>query len=65
MLIMVARLAASVTAVSPPALPVGTGAPLSATSEVILPLPDPIRSSLGTDVAGGVQLVVVDDLSAQ
>jgi hypothetical protein len=65
MLIMVARLAALVVAVRPPVLPMATGALLSATSEVIRPLPDPIRSSLGVAVAGAVQSIVVDDLSAQ
>ena len=64
-LIMVARLAAFVVAVRPPALPVGTGAPLSATRAAISPLPEPTRTSLVTVPAGAVQLVVVDDLSAQ
>ena len=62
---MVARLAASVVAVRPPAGPVGNGAPLSARSAEVRPLPEPICSARVTVPAGAVQLVVVDDLSAQ
>ena len=60
-----ARLGSLVVAVSPGQAPDGTGAPLSASSAAIRPLPLPMVSSRAVTPAGGTQSVVVDDLSAQ
>jgi hypothetical protein len=65
MLTVAAREAASVVAVSPPAVPVGTAAPLSATSDAMCPPPVPTNSSRTTAPLGALQSVVNDDLSAK
>jgi hypothetical protein len=65
MLMVVARETAFVVAINPPAVPIGTPAPLSATRVVMRRLPDPIVSSRTSMPAGTVQSVVVEDLSAQ
>jgi hypothetical protein len=62
---LAALLAAFVVAVSPPAVPEATGDPLSASSALMYPLPEPMVSSREVTPPGGTQSVVVEDLSAQ
>jgi hypothetical protein len=60
-----ARLAASVVAVSPPYVPVGTVPPLSATRDVTRPPPVPIDVPRVVTPPGAVQAPVTEDLSDQ
>src|SRR5258708_39049185 len=60
-----ARLAASVVAVSPPYVPLGTVPPLSATRDVTRPAPVPIDVPRVVTPPGAVQAPVTEDLSDQ